>query len=131
MNITELSIRRPVTTIMLFVSMVAIGLIASFRLPLEAEPEATIPFFFVSLPYAGSTPEEVERNILRPVEEAIATMPGISSMNSRANGEGASIQVQFSDWGRDIAIAASEARERRSEEHTSELQSREKPVWRL
>ena len=39
MNITELSIRRPVTTIMLFVSMVAIGLIASFRLPLEAEPE--------------------------------------------------------------------------------------------
>ena len=59
MNITELSIRRPVTTIMLFVSMVVIGLIASFRLSLEAEPEATIPFFFVNLPYAGSTPEEV------------------------------------------------------------------------
>ena len=36
MNITELSIRRPVTTIMLFVSMVAIGLIAAFRLPLES-----------------------------------------------------------------------------------------------
>ena len=112
MNITELSIRRPVTTIMLFVSMVAIGLIASFRLPLEAEPEATIPFFFVSLPYAGSTPEEVERNILRPVEEALATMPGIKSMRSRANAEGASIQVEFSDWSRDIAIAASDARER-------------------
>ena len=112
MNITELSIRRPVTTIMLFVSMVVIGLIASFRLPLEAEPEATIPFFFVSLPYAGSTPEEVERNILRPAEEALATMPGIKSMNSRANAEGASIQVEFSDWSRDIAIAASDARER-------------------
>ena len=112
MNITELSIRRPVTTIMLFVSMVAIGLIASFRLPLEAEPEATIPFFFVSLPYAGSTPEEVERNLVRPVEEALATMPGIESMNSRANAEGGSIQVRFSDWDKDIAIAASEARER-------------------
>lgn len=112
MNITELSIRRPVTTIMLFVSMVAIGLIASFRLPLEAEPEATIPFFFVSLPYPGSTPMEVERNILRPVEEALATMPGIKSMRSRANAEGASIQVEFSDWSKDIAIAASDARER-------------------
>ena len=112
MNITELSIRRPVTTIMLFVSMVAIGLIASFRLPLEAEPEATIPFFFVSLPYAGSTPEEVERNLVRPVEEALATMPGIESMNSRANAEGGSIQVRFSDWDKDIAIAASDARER-------------------
>jgi len=112
MNITELSIRRPVTTIMLFVSMVAIGLIASFRLPLEAEPEATIPFFFVALPYPGSTPEEVERNIVRPVEEALATMPGIKSMNSRANAEGGQIQVEFSDWNRDIAVAASEARER-------------------
>ncbi|HRO27833.1 MAG TPA: efflux RND transporter permease subunit, partial [Luteimonas sp.] len=112
MNITELSIRRPITTIMLFVSMLAIGLIASFRLPLEAEPEATIPFFFVSLPYPGSTPEEVERNILRPVEEALATMSGIKSMNSRANAEGGQIQVEFSDWSRDIAIAASEARER-------------------
>ncbi len=112
MNITELSIRRPVTTIMLFVSMVAIGLIAAFRLPLEAEPEATIPFFFVSLPYPGSTPEEVERNLLRPVEEAIATMPGIKSMNARANAEGGQIQVEFSDWNRDIAMAASEARER-------------------
>jgi HAE1 family hydrophobic/amphiphilic exporter-1 len=112
MNITELSIRRPVTTIMLFVSMVAIGLIASFRLPLEAEPEATIPFFFVSLPYPGSTPEEVERNVLRPAEEAIATMPGIRTMNSRANADGASIQVEFGDWSRDIAVAASEARER-------------------
>ena len=112
MNITELSIRRPVTTIMLFVSMVVIGLIASFRLPLEAEPEATIPFFFVSLPYAGSTPEEVERNIVRPVEEAIATMPGIRTLNARAAAEGGSLQVEFSDWSRDIAIAASEARER-------------------
>ncbi|MBO9717547.1 MAG: efflux RND transporter permease subunit [Pseudoxanthomonas sp.] len=112
MNITELSIRRPVTTIMLFVSMVAIGLIAAFKLPLEAEPEATIPFFFVSLPYAGSTPEEVERNLLRPVEEALATMPGIRSMNARANADGAQIQVEFSDWDRDIAMAASEARER-------------------
>ena len=112
MHITELSIRRPVTTIMLFVSMVVIGLIASFRLSLEAEPEATIPFFFVNLPYAGSTPEEVERNLLRPVEEALATLPGIRSMNARATAEGASIQVEFSDWSRDIAIAASEARER-------------------
>ena len=54
MNITEFSIRRPVTTIMFFVSMLAIGLIAAVRLPLESFPEATVPFFFVQLPYAGS-----------------------------------------------------------------------------
>lgn len=112
MNITELSIRRPVTTIMVFVSLVVIGLIASFRLPLESQPEVSPPFFFVQLPYPGSTPEEVERNLVRPVEEAIATMPGIKSMNANAGADGGGVFVQFSDWGRDVSIAASEARER-------------------
>ncbi len=112
LNVTELSIRRPVTTIMFFVSMLVIGLIAAVRLPLESFPEASAPFFFVQLPYQGSTPEEVERNLVRPVEEAIATMPGIKSMNSEANADGGGVFVQFSDWSRDVAIAASEARER-------------------
>src|SRR5690606_12052622 len=112
LNVTELSIRRPVTTIMFFVSMLVIGLIAAVRLPLESFPESTAPFFFVQLPYPGSTPEEVERNLVRPVEEAAATMSGIKSINSRASADSGGISVQFSDWGRDIAIAASEARER-------------------
>ncbi len=112
MNLTELSIRRPVTTIMVFVSLVVIGLIAGVRLPLESQPEVSPPFLFVQLPYPGSTPEEVERNLVRPVEEAIATMPGIKSMNSNAGADGGGVFVQFSDWSRDVAIAASEARER-------------------
>ena len=70
------------------------------------------PFFFVQLPYPGSTPEEVERNLVRPVEEALATMPGIKSMNANATADGGGVFVQFSDWSRDVAIAASEARER-------------------
>jgi len=112
MNLTALSIRRPVSTIMAFVSLVVIGAIAFFKLPLEAEPEASIPYIFIQLPYPGSTPEEIERNLLRPVEEAIATLPGIRSMRSRATSDSGSVQVEFDDWKRDVAIAASEARER-------------------
>ncbi|MCY7312523.1 MAG: efflux RND transporter permease subunit, partial [Pseudoxanthomonas sp.] len=112
MSVAEFSIKRPVTTIMFFVSLVAIGLIAAFRLPLEAFPEISPPFIFVQLPYAGSTPEEVERTVLRPVEEAVATMSGIKSINASANADGAQVFIQFSDWERDVAIAASEARER-------------------
>lgn len=112
MNITEFSIKRPVTTIMLFVSLVVIGLIAAVRLPLESFPEVTPPFIFVSLPYAGSTPEEVEQSVLRPAEDAVATLSGIKSMRSNARADGGSIFIMFSDWSRDTAIAASEARER-------------------
>ena len=112
MSVAEFSIRRPVTTIMCFVSLVVIGLIASFRLPLEALPDISAPFLFVQIPYTGSTPEEVERTIIRPVEESLATMTGIKRMRSSATSEAASIFIEFSDWDRDIAIAASDARER-------------------
>lgn len=112
MSVAEFSIRRPVTTIMCFVSLVVVGLIASFRLPLEALPDISAPFLFVQIPYTGSTPEEVERTIIRPVEESLATMTGIKRMRSSATAEAASIFIEFSDWDRDIAIAASDARER-------------------
>ncbi|HEY0332791.1 MAG TPA: efflux RND transporter permease subunit [Stenotrophomonas sp.] len=112
MSIAAFSIRRPVTTIMCFISLVVIGLIAAFRLPLEALPDISAPFLFVELPYTGSTPEEVERNLIRPTEEALATMTGIKRMRSTATSDGANIFIEFSDWDRDIAIAASDARQR-------------------
>ena len=112
MTVAEFSLRRPVTTVMLFVSLVVVGLIAAFRLPLEALPDVSAPFLFVQLPYEGSTPEEVERNVLRPAEEALATMSGIKRMRGQATANGAGIFLEFRDWERDIAITASEARER-------------------
>lgn len=112
MSVAELSIKRPVTTVMLFVSLFVVGLIAALRLPLEAFPEVSPPFIFVQMPYAGSTPEEVERTVVRPVEEALSTMSGIKRMDSEARADGGNVFLQFTDWERDVAIAASEARER-------------------
>ena len=56
MTLAELSLKRPVTVIMLFVSMTVIGLIAAFRLPLESFPDIQFPFLEIVLPYKGSTP---------------------------------------------------------------------------
>jgi len=112
MSIAELSIKRPVTAVMLFVSLFVIGLIAAVRLPLEAFPAVTPPLIVVQLPYTGSTPEEVERTVLRPVEEAMSTMSGIKQTEGTARANGADLLVVFTDWERNVAIAASEARER-------------------
>ena len=112
MTLAELSLRRPVTAVMFFVSMVVIGLIAAFRLPLEQFPEVNVPFLMINFPYPGSTPQEVERSITRPAEEALATLPGIKELNSTSRADGADIQLQFTDWDRDIQITSSEARDR-------------------
>jgi len=111
MTIAELSLKRPVTAIMFFVSMVVIGLIAAQRLPLEQFPSIDAPFLFVNIPYAGSTPSEIERTITRPVEEALATLPGIKRMNSTSDAESAQIFLEFK-WGESVAIKAVQAREK-------------------
>jgi HAE1 family hydrophobic/amphiphilic exporter-1 len=112
MTIAELSLRRPVTVIMFFVSMLVIGLIAAVRLPLEQFPELNAPFIFVDLPYPGSTPQEVETSLIRPVEEALSTLEGIKTLNSISRADGGNVFIEFSDWDRDIEVIASEARER-------------------
>lgn len=111
MNLTALSLRRPVTTIMFFVCVTVIGIIGADRLRLEFLPDIEFPAVLVVVPYRNSTPEDVERRITRPVEEALATLSGIERMRSETNGEGLNLFVQF-DWGEDLAIKGVEARDR-------------------
>ena len=122
MILTELSLRRPVTVVMFFVCMTVIGLIGGqrpcvgetrcpARLSLEFLPDIEFPGIFVQIPYRNSTPEEVERRITRPVEEALATLPGIQRMNSESSDSGAGIFILF-DWGEDLAIKGVEARDK-------------------
>jgi HAE1 family hydrophobic/amphiphilic exporter-1 len=111
MSPAQFALKRPVTIIMIFVSMIAVGLVSSRLLPLEYFPAVDVPFIGIEIPYQGSTPEEVEREITRPVEEVIATLAGIKRLESRSSSTGAFIEVIF-DWGEDVAIKAVEARER-------------------
>ncbi len=95
MKHTEFAMRRPVTTVVVFVALALVGLIASRLLPLEKFPDIEFPGIFVQIPYQGSTPEEVERLITRPVEEALATLSGVEQMFSSSTDEQAQIFLQF------------------------------------
>jgi HAE1 family hydrophobic/amphiphilic exporter-1 len=108
MTLAELSLKRPVTVIMVFVSMTVIGLIAAFRLPLELVPDFQDPEIFLNLPYPGSTPAEVERTITRPVEDALATLTGIQRITSTSSADSAQITIGFK-FGQDTSIKTIEA----------------------
>lgn len=111
MNLSEFSIRRPVTTVMSFLSFVVIGLIAARLLSLEYFPSIDFPGIFVQIPYPGSTPEETEKQITRPAEEVLATISGLKSMNSSSRENGSDIFLSF-DWGTDTNIRGLEVREK-------------------
>ncbi len=109
MKHTEVALRRPVTTVVVFVALSLIGLLASRLLPLEKFPDIEFPGIFVQIPYAGSTPEEVERLITRPVEEALATLSGVETMSSTSDENQAQIFLQFG-WDQSMGAKGIEAR---------------------
>ena len=111
MTLAEIALKRPVTTIMLFISCVVFGLLSARLLKLEFFPELDAPFILVSVPYPGATPKEVEREIVRPLEESLSTIAGIDTMYANADENGANFFLIF-DWNRNIKVKLSEVRER-------------------
>ncbi|MGD9141208.1 MAG: efflux RND transporter permease subunit, partial [bacterium] len=111
MNLTDTSLKRPVTTLMVFTCFIVIGAISSQLLPLEFLPELDAPFIGIDIPYPGSTPEEIERRITRPAEEVLATISGIKRMSSTTWESGTWVHVEF-DWGVDTDVKALEAKEK-------------------
>ena len=109
MKHTEVALRRPVTTVVVFVALSLVGLLASRLLPLEKFPDIEFPGIFVQIPYEGSTPEEIEKLITRPVEEALATLSGVESMESTSRDNQAEIFLQF-DWEQSMGAKGIEAR---------------------
>ncbi len=109
MKHTEFSLARPVTTIVVFVALAMVGLIATRLLPLEKFPDIEFPGIFIQIPYDGSTPEEIERLITRPVEEALATLSGVERMFSSSDEGQSQIFLQF-DWDQNMGAKGIEAR---------------------
>jgi HAE1 family hydrophobic/amphiphilic exporter-1 len=103
MSLPHLAVHRPVTTAMLLLSVLVIGGIAAFRLPLAYLPEIDVPFIGVQVPYPSSNPQQIEREIAKPVEEVLATLPGVKKLNSTSNADGAEFFVEF-DWGNELDI---------------------------
>lgn len=105
------AIRRPVTILMLFFSMLVFGIISSQLLPLEKFPSIDIPEIAIRIPYKDATPVEIEKMITRPVEEALATMSGIKKIRSRSSEDAAEIQLQFA-WDENLKAKGIEVREK-------------------
>jgi len=110
-TLPEFAIKRPVTVAMILVSLVVLGTVALTRLPLAFLPDVERPMLFIRLPYPNASPEQVERLVVRPVEEAVGTVSGIKQMWSMCNTEGGVVRLEF-DWGTDMNVARAEVWER-------------------
>jgi HAE1 family hydrophobic/amphiphilic exporter-1 len=84
MTLSDLAIRRPITMLMVLISLVVLGGVALTRMPLGFLPEVERPRLHVRVPYPNSTPEQAERMVIRPVEEALASVKGLKGLSHSA-----------------------------------------------
>ncbi|MCB9663824.1 MAG: efflux RND transporter permease subunit [Alphaproteobacteria bacterium] len=103
-------VARPVAMTMVFLAAVVFGVVSYQRLPIELMPDLTYPTLTVRTTYDGAAPQEVEAQVSRPVEENLATLDGLVTLESRSRAGGSDVVLGF-DWNTDMDAAAQAARE--------------------
>ncbi len=111
MSIPRFSVRRPVTTGMLVVSVIVMGLLSLGLIRLDMYPSFERPVLSVNVPYPNASPAEVERRIVRPLEEALGTVRRIEAIRSTASQNNGRVELEFQP-GTDMDLASLEVRER-------------------
>ena len=82
MFISDFAIKRPIITVTTMVALVAFGIAALFNLHTDEFPDVQQPIVTVTIPYPGASPAEVERDIVRPVEDAVFGISGLDAEKS-------------------------------------------------
>ena len=111
MKLAEFAVARPITMVMATLSMIVLGVISLTRLPLESFPSISSLGVNVNVSYPSSSPEEVERDITRPLEESLALLGNIDRISATSTSSNSSVRVEFKA-GTDMDIATMEVRER-------------------
>ncbi|HYH20830.1 MAG TPA: efflux RND transporter permease subunit, partial [Azospirillum sp.] len=111
MPITRISVDNPVFATMMMVALMVFGLFSYQRLGVEQFPDIDFPIVVVSTEYPGASPESVETEISRPVEEAVNTIAGIKTLTSRSY-EGRSVVIAEFELKTGAAQALQDVREK-------------------
>jgi hydrophobic/amphiphilic exporter-1 (mainly G- bacteria), HAE1 family len=105
MQISEMSIRRPVMTTMLTATIIALGIFGYRLLPVSALPKVDFPTIQITATLPGASPDTMAASVAGPIERQLATVAGISSMSSRSQQGQTTVTIQF-DLDRNIDAAA-------------------------
>ena len=111
MNISELSIKRPVLATVFVLIIIIFGIIGYSNLPVREYPSVDNPIITVSVAYPGANAEVIENQITEPLEQNINGIPGIRSLTSVSSQGSAQITVEF-ELTVDMETAANDVRDK-------------------
>ena len=109
--IAKFAVERRVTMTMAVIGIFVLGYLSLMRLPLEFMPSFSSNSMWIRAPYDSSSPEEVEREIVRPLEDILGTINGVDTLTANASANEGSVSITFKD-DVDMDLAAVEVRDR-------------------
>src|SRR4030042_1986943 len=109
MSIYSTSVKRPVTTILIFVALIVIGLYSLTQLPVDLYPEMELPFIGVVTTYPGASAADIETNITRPIEDMLNSVSNLKEMTSTSS-DGMSVIFMNFEYGTDLDEASNDIR---------------------
>ena len=95
MWITRTSINQPVFATMVMLALVVLGLFSYRLLPVEQMPEITIPQAYVTVNYPGASPEAIENDVIKPLENVINSVDGVKNIYATAREGNAFLMIDF------------------------------------
>jgi len=111
MFLTRISVGQPVFATMVMIAITVLGLFSFQRLAIEQFPDIDFPVVAVVVSYPGASPEAVENDIVKPIEESVNTLAGIDNIQATAQ-TGQAIVIMFFDMEVQSADAAQDVRDR-------------------
>ncbi|MBN2852617.1 MAG: efflux RND transporter permease subunit [Clostridia bacterium] len=95
MNISRFSVKRPVTTLMIILVIVLLGVVSFTNIQTDLFPSINVPIAAVSISYQGASPLEVENIVTKNVENALATVSNVDEISSTSSEGSALVIIQF------------------------------------
>jgi HAE1 family hydrophobic/amphiphilic exporter-1 len=111
MKLSDIAVNRPVTTVVIFLALIVLGVYSLTRLAIDLIPDISFPIIAIFTGYEGVAPEEIEENITKVIENAAAAASRVKKITSNSQ-EGQSIVTVEYEWGTDMGEAAAELREK-------------------
>jgi HAE1 family hydrophobic/amphiphilic exporter-1 len=109
MSIYSASVKRPVTTILIFVALIVMGLYSLVQLPVDLYPEMELPYVVVYTTYPGASATDMESNVTRPLENSLNAVSKLKELTSRSSDAVSVLFMQF-EYGTNLDEASNDIR---------------------
>lgn len=111
MKLYESSVKKPITTSLIFIAIIVLGLFSLSKLSIDQMPEIEMNTAIVLVTYPGASAEDVENNVVKPLESALSTVSDLKKLTSTSKENTAIVSVEF-NWGIDLDAAVNDMRDK-------------------